>query len=297
MTTFSIAGIQMDAPQGDNLGAMSKQLDITVARFPWVEMVMFGELCAFGSNLQAAQPMPGPAEEHFCGLAKMHGIWLVPGSFYELLDGKIYNTAPVINPLGEVVTRHRKIFPFEPYEQGVEGGLEHTVFDIPNVGRFGVSICYDSWFPETSRALAYLGAEVILHPTLTNTIDREFELSIARSTAGTNQLYFVDVNNTGQLGYGQSVVVNPEGDVLYQAGRGPEIIPVVVDFDLVRRTRSEGIKNLGQPLKSFRNSQIQYPQYTAADRSAYLSALGPLQHKSKPVYEDQTRSNLKTGQR
>ncbi|WP_199899212.1 carbon-nitrogen hydrolase family protein [Sneathiella glossodoripedis] len=166
MTTFAVAGIQMEAPFGDNLDAMSREIDIVMARFPWVEMIMFGELCAFGPSLQAAQSMPGPAEEHFCSLARKHGIWLIPGSMYELLDDKIYNTSPVIDPSGNVVTRHRKIYPFQPYEEGVEGGLEHTVFDVPNVGRFGVSICYDSWFPETSRALVSLGAEVILHPTL-----------------------------------------------------------------------------------------------------------------------------------
>jgi len=293
MTTFSIAGIQMDAPFGDNLASMSKQLDLTIARFPWVEMVMFGELCAFGPNLHTAQPMPGPAEMHFCALAKKHDIWLIPGSFYELHEGKIYNTAPVINPQGDVVVRHRKIYPFEPYEQGVEWGLEHTVFDIPDVGRFGVSICYDSWFPETSRALAYLGAEVILHPTLTNTIDREFEQTIARATAGTNQLYFVDVNNTGQLGYGQSIIVGPEGDIVHQAGRGAEIMPVVLDMELVRRTRRDGIKGLGQPLKSFRDSDISFPQYEDTNRSGVLADLGPLEPKCKPDYGEQKGLKLK----
>jgi deaminated glutathione amidase len=279
MTNFAIAGIQMDAIHGDNLAKMSLEIEVTMLRFPWVELIMFGELCAFGSNLQSAQPMPGPAEEHFQMLARKHGIWLIPGSLYEIKNGKIYNTSPVIDPEGNVVARHRKIYPFLPYEQGVEGGLEHTIFDIPDVGRFGVSICYDSWFPETSRALAYLGAEVILHPTLTNTIDRDFELSIGRATAGTNQLYFVDVNNTGQLGYGKSAIFSPEGDVMHLAGRGSETIPVTLDLELVRRTREEGLKNLGQPLKSFRDSNISFPQYDGNKDSAPLTGLGPLAPK------------------
>lgn len=291
MTTFAVAGIQMEAPFGDNLDAMSREIDIVMARFPWVEMIMFGELCAFGPSLQAAQSMPGPAEEHFCSLARKHGIWLIPGSMYELLDDKIYNTSPVIDPSGNVVTRHRKIYPFQPYEEGVEGGLEHTVFDVPNVGRFGVSICYDSWFPETSRALVSLGAEVILHPTLTNTIDREFEMSIGRATAGINQSYFVDINNTGKLGYGQSAVFGPEGNVIYQAGRGAECIPVVLDLGLVRRTREEGLMGLGQPLKSFRDSRIAYPQYDDLGRSRFALDLGPLKHRNKgPVTENKLKS-------
>lgn len=291
MTTFAVAGVQMEAPYGDNLDAMSREIDLTMVRFPWVDMVMFGELCAFGPNLQAAQPMPGPAEEHFCSLARKYGIWIVPGSMYELLDGKIYNTSPIIDPSGNVVARHRKIYPFQPYEQGVEGGLEHTVFDVPGVGRFGLSICYDSWFPETSRALVSLGAEVILHPTLTNTIDRDFELSIGRTTAGTNQAYFVDINNSGRLGYGQSAVFGPEGNIIHQAGRGAECIPVVLDLELVRRTREEGIMGLGQPLKSFRDSRIAYPQYDDLGRSRFASNLGPLQHRDKSIFQKNKRRN------
>lgn len=294
MTTFAIAGIQMDAPFGDNLGLMSREIGIAVARFPWVEMIMFGELCAFGPDLQAAQPMPGPAEEYFCSLARKHGIWLIPGSFYEVHEGQIYNTSPVINPAGEVVTRHRKIYPFQPYEQGVTGGLEHTVFDVPEVGRFGLSICYDSWFPETSRALASLGAEVILHPTLTNTIDRDFELSVSRTTAGINQLYFVDINNTGRLGYGQSAIFSPEGDVLHQAGRGAEIIPVFLDLNLVRRTREEGIKGLGQPLKSFRDSNISFPQYDSKGQSFFQTKLGPLKKLERPERVTTPPMNIKS---
>ena len=53
----------------------------------------------------------------------------------------------------------RKMFPFEPYEANVAAGREFLVFDVPSVGRFGLSICYDMWFPETSRTLAAMGAE------------------------------------------------------------------------------------------------------------------------------------------
>jgi deaminated glutathione amidase len=295
MTNFAIAGIQMDAIRGDNLTKMSLEIERTMRRFPWVELIMFGELCAFGSNLQSAQPMPGPAEEHFQMLARKHGVWLIPGSMYEIKNGKIYNTSPVIDPEGKVVTRHRKIYPFLPYEKGVEGGLEHTVFDIPEVGCFGVSICYDSWFPETSRALAYLGAEVILHPTLTNTIDRDFELSVGRATAGTNQLFFVDINNTGQLGNGKSVIYSPEGDILHLAGPGAETIPVTLDLELVRRTREEGLKNLGQPLKSFRDSKISFPQYKGNRDSIHLAGLGPLALKANRSAAKPSKHRIKIG--
>jgi predicted amidohydrolase len=276
MNNFAIAGIQMDAINGDNLDHMTRQIDQVMKRYPWVQLIMFGELCASGTSFNSAQPMPGATEDHFCGIAKNHSIWLIPGSMYEIDGDRIYNTAPVINPQGEVVTRHRKLYPFEPYEKGVEAGQQHTVFDIPDVGRFGVSICYDMWFPETVRALAYLGAEVILHPTLTNSLDRDLELSIARSSAITNQCYFVDINSSGSLGNGKSIVVGPEGEIIHQSDRKEEQIPVILDLDRVGFTRESGVLGLGQPLKSFRDHKISYPQYKSGAVSDAFDRLGTL---------------------
>jgi predicted amidohydrolase len=102
----------------------------------------------------------------------------------------------------------------------VEAGKEFLVFDVPEVGRFGISICYDMWFPETSRTLVAMGAEVILHPSMTDTIDREVELSIARAIAVTNQCYFFDINGVGDGGVGSSIVVGLSGYVIHAAGGG-----------------------------------------------------------------------------
>ena len=280
MTTFAIAGVQLEAPQGDNLDLISRHVDRVKARFPWVRMVVFGELCPFGSDPGNAQPMPGPAEDHLRGLARKHDVWLIPGSLYEADGDKIFNTAPVIDPKGEVVARHRKIYPFMPYEKGIDPGDSHTVFDVPDVGRFGLSICYDMWFPETTRALAWMGAEVILHPSLTNTIDRELEVTLARANASMNQCYFIDINNAGALGLGQSVIVGPEGDVVHLAGRTQETIPVVVDLERVRRTRRTGLMGLGQVLKSFRDGAVSFPQYAEGAKSPTLEGYGPLRMMS-----------------
>ncbi len=276
MTVFSIACIQTDYGLGDNVEAMTRDLGKVMRRYPWVEMVMFPELAAFGPNSDNAQVMPGSAEAQICALAAKYAIWLLPGSMYELSGKDIYNTASVINPQGEVVGRYRKMYPFAPYEQGISSGQEFLVFDVPDVGRFGVSICYDMWFPETTRALAWLGAEVILHPTLTNTIDRDSELAIARASAITNQCYFLDVNCGGDLGYGKSILLGPEGDILHQADRAGEFMPVDLDLERVRRVRNKGHLNLGQLLKSFRDGEIDYPQYRRGARSPVLDNLGPL---------------------
>jgi predicted amidohydrolase len=292
MTTFAIAGIQMDAPVADNLDRIGRQVDRTMARFPWIQMILFGELCVFGPRPSTAQSMPGPAEAHLCGLACKHGIWLVPGSMYELADGQIFNTSPVINPDGEVVARYRKMYPFLPFEKGVAGGAECLVFDVPEVGRFGLSICYDSWFPETTRTLAWLGAEVVLHPTLTNTIDRDLELSISRASAITNQCYFVDINSCGDLAYGRSLVVGPEGDVIHQAGDAQEIIPVIVDFARVRRTRRNGLLGMAQPLKSFRDAEHAFPPYAKGAFSRPLESLGDLEMPGAGTKESRPEADL-----
>jgi predicted amidohydrolase len=247
-------------------------------------MVLLGELAAHGSGTARAEPTAGPAEQEFCRIAKTLGIWLLPGSFYVRESGSVYNLMPVINPAGEVVARHRKMFPFMPYESGVTAGRDFVVFDVPAVGRFGVSNCYDMWFPETTRTLVTMGAEVILHPSMTNTLDRDVELAIARANAAINQCYFFDINVAGKLGRGQSIVCGPGGEVLYQAGGGREIVPVEVDLDYVRRVRRSGWHGLGQVLKSFRDRAVDFPVYANRQQQfEALSALGPLQLPTRQV--------------
>jgi len=278
---FGIAGVQMQVSAfEDNVARMSAYVKHIRLRFPWVRMVLFSELCALGPSHAKAEPLPGPTEQRLCELAKETGLWLIPGSLFELAGGKVYNTTSVINPQGEVISRFRKLFPFRPYEKNVEGGTEFCVFDVPGAGRFGVSICYDMWFPETTRQLVAMGAEVILHPTMTDTIDREVELAIARASAVTNQVYFFDINGVGDGGVGRSIVCDPSGYVLHQSEVGPEIIPIEVDFVRLRRERERGLRTLGQPLKSFRDRDCDFSVYRRdSGADAYLKTLGPL---SKP---------------
>ncbi len=276
-SSFGIAGLQLAFAPGDNIEQLIAEIGLVATRFPWVSMIVAGELCGFGANTAFAECMPD-AEARLCRAAAAHSLWIIPGSLYENRDGAIFNTTPVINPQGEVIARYRKIFPFQPYERGIEPGNEFVVFDVPEVGRFGISICYDMWFPETTRSLVSLGAEVILHPTMTNTIDREPEISITRASALVNQCYFVDINVAGDLGVGQSVICGPGGEIIYQAGVGREIIPFEIDLDYLRRCRERGWQGLGQPLKSFRDNPIVYPAYAAARApSAALESLGALE--------------------
>ncbi len=281
MTPFAIAGLQLNlSARQDNLHHIQERVGHLMSLFPWVQMIVLSELAAFGPSPAKAQPLPGPAEEMFGLLAARHRVWLLTGSLFERSGGKVYNTATILDPSGGVVARYRKMFPFLPYEEGVEPGTEFLVFDVPDAGRFGVSICYDLWFPETSRMLAALGAEVILHPSMTTTTDRDVELAIARATAAIDQCFVVDVNGVGDGGVGKSIIVGPAGDVIHQAGDGPELMPLEIDLDRVRRTREFGLRGLGQPLKSFRDRRVEFPVYQPEARDRFFRGLGPL---SKPA--------------
>ena len=188
---------------------MRHRLKVMMHLYPWVQMVLFSELCVFGPGLARAQRLPGPAEEELRAMAPEFGLWLVPGSLYENRDGRIYNATPVIDPQGNVVARYRKMFPFTPLEEGVAPGDEFCVFDVPDVGRFAVLNCYDLWFPETMRTVTAMGAEVILHPVMTHTIDRDVDLNVAKASAAMFQAYVFDINGLDAGGNGQSCVLDP----------------------------------------------------------------------------------------
>jgi predicted amidohydrolase len=104
--------------------------------------------------------------------------------------------------------------PYEPYKPGDR----FAVFDLPNVGRVGLSIYFDAWFPEVSRHLAWMGAELIINPTQTTSRDRTQEVVLTRANAVVNQVFVVSVNAAAPCGIGHSLVVDPEGGVRVEAG-------------------------------------------------------------------------------
>jgi predicted amidohydrolase len=272
---FGIAGVQMSVEKWNTHATIDKMSDVALnisKNFPWIKLVMFHELIVPGLvqfvtpedkdwYLKNAEAIPGPLTERLQTLARKTRQWLIPGSMWELEGDKMYNTALVISPDGDIVAKYRKMFPWLPYEAGTSAGNEFCVFDIPDVGRFGLMICYDMWFPEMSRQLSWMGAEVILQPTLTPTSDRPLELAMARANALFNQCYFVSVNGIGEWGGGRSTIIDPDGRVLQEASTNQTFITEMLDLDHVKRTREFGTLGLAQTTKQLRDSGHKFPVY------------------------------------
>lgn len=208
-----------------------------------------------------AEPIPGPMTEALAEIARENKVWLVPGSLYERTDEGVYNTAVVFSPEGELVARYRKCFPWLPYETTLPG-REAVVFDIPGVGRIGLAICHDGAFPELFRQLAWMGAEAVIQPVLTTSSDRSVELVLARANAIANQVHVLSINAAAPHGLGQSVVVDPEGNVRYQAGPNEEVITDVLDFGAVDRVREFGTLGLNRMWEQLDTScRLELPVY------------------------------------
>lgn len=274
---FLIAGIQMAVPiTGRNIAAMTIQVEKTMALYPGTDMIVFSELAMHGPLHACAAADPLADEAVFQALAAKHRVWIIPGTYFVHREDRTYNHSIVINPDGEIVGRYDKMFPFMPFEAGVTGGTEFLIFDVPDVGRFGLSICYDIWIPETTRTLTSAGVEVLIHPVLTGTTDRKAELAIVQATAVMFSCYVIDVNGLDAGGVGRSLVADPTGNVVHQCGQVTEIFPINIDLGLVRQVRAEGANGLGQVLKSYRDRNVAFTTYENGGASTYLDSLGPL---------------------
>ncbi len=287
---FGVAVVQMQVVPWDaerTLERMEQRLRYVRQVFPWVSLVCFPELCPTGVSPLAPRPpelpwdataevIPGPLTERLAEMARRHRVWLQPGSIYERNGEATYNTALVFSPQGELICRYRKMFPWRPWET-LEGGREFCTFDIPGVARFGLCICYDGWFPEVIRTLIWMGAEVIIHPSLTGTVDRSAELVIEQAHAIFNQCYMINANSAPTTGGGRSILVDPNGRVLQQAGTHEAVLTEMIDLDLVRRVRELGSIGLNQHLKQLRDFEGEFPIYTQGIRKGVLfQNLGPL---------------------
>lgn len=266
-------------PAGAPLSGFAAEARRLLGRFPATGMAVFPEthLCGVDTDLadageaemrellwEAAEPLDGPRTRALAELAGDLGIWLLPGTVCERGPrDELFNTALAFSPEGRLVASYRKIFPWRPYEP-YDPGDRFVVFDVPGTGRFGFSVCYDAWFPEVARHLAWMGAEVIVNPVMTTTADREQEVVLARATAIVNQVYVVSVNAAGPSGTGRSLVVDPEGRVRVEApSEGATVLTDVIDLDDVTRVRTYGTAGLNRVWAQFSDADasLELPLY------------------------------------
>jgi predicted amidohydrolase len=254
-----IAAVQATPqPIGAPLDVFAADLRRVLSGSEGVELVIYPELHLFGSEEEAperrnellrrsAAPLDGPLVAELGAIARDAGVWLIPGSVCERGPaGELFNTALVFSPAGELVASYRKIFPWRPYEP-YDPGDRFVVFDIDGVGRFGLSICYDAWFPEVTRHLGWMGAEAVLNIVKTTTPDRAQELVLARANSIVNQTFTVSVNCAGPIGKGQSLIVGPDGTVLRELGDDRlGVIVETIDLDAVSRIHEEGTAGLNR---------------------------------------------------
>ena len=198
-----------------------------------------------------AEPVPGPSTELFGSLAKQHGVVIVCSLFEKRAPGLYHNTAVVLDKDGTIAGRYRKMhIPDDPayYEKFyfAPGDTGFKPIDT-SVGRIGVMVCWDQWYPEAARLMALQGAQLLVYPTAIGGTDddtpeeqqrqREAWMVVQRGHAVANGLPVVSVNRVGREGgitfWGSSFVAGQQGELLFCAS-GSDEQAAIVDIDLHR---------------------------------------------------------------
>ncbi len=195
-------------------------------------------------HLKRAEPATGPSITAMRAKAAEHRIHLIATLYEEESAGLYYDTSFVIDPAGEIVGKYRKVMP------GLYLSLERMYFrfgsrfSVFRVGQWkiGIIICYDTFFPEHARCSAVNGAELIVVPFAAPRVGPWREMMITR--AWENAVYFAPCNKVGpESGWtfgGESMVVDPEGEVLACAGNeGDEIVTATLDRRRVFEVRQK----------------------------------------------------------
>ncbi len=208
------------------------------------------------NNFDLAEPIPGPSTEFFGSLAKELGVVIVTSLFEKRAAGLYHNTAVVIERDGTIAGKYRKMhIPDDPayYEKFyfTPGDLGFHPIDT-SVGRLGVLVCWDQWYPEAARLMALQGAEMLIYPTAIGfessdepaeqQRQREAWTTVQRGHAVANGLPVVAVNRvghetdpSGMTGgiefWGSSFVAGPQGELLYMASDHEEERKII-DIDL-----------------------------------------------------------------
>lgn len=202
----------------------------------------------------------GDTTKLLSSLAKKHGIFIVGGSIPELdqENDKIFNTSLTFSPEGEIIAKHRKVHLFDIDIPGgitfkelvtLSAGDKATVFKVGEFGNVGLGICYDIRFPELAMIASRnpYNSFAMFYPGAFNTTTGPLHWHLlAKARAVDNEMFSVlcsparDVGGDGYQAYGHSLVVDPYGAIVAEAGEGEEILFATLDKDLLPKVR-EGI--------------------------------------------------------
>lgn len=214
---------------------------------------MFNHRWTDEANRAQAEPIPGPSSEWAAAQARLHAVNFHLGSLIELRDGVRYNTSVMYDRQGRELARYSKIHLFDVHlpdgtmyqESGVVSAGDQLVTVECEGVQFGLTICYDLRFPELYRALALLGAEVLLVPaafTVPTGISHWEPLLRARAIE--NGCYVAAAGQWGPCApskapaYGHSLVVDPWGVVIAQCSEGVTTVTAEIDLEQLRAVRS-----------------------------------------------------------
>lgn len=230
-----------------NIEKIRRNVDALMNGMNRPEMILGPELC-LGPN--AKDLIPGKLTDILSQIAKEYRIYFLPGSFKEIVQSVqeieiLYNTLPIFNPEGEIIDIYRKICPYYPVESTITPGNSYVIFSIREKDiKVGVMICHDWCFPEISRNLTLMGAEILIRPAIDPEGLYECFRNVPSVRALENQAYFISLNATGSYAgtnaYGHSMIADPEGKIIYEAGRTEINYCITLDADFVQRTRTYG---------------------------------------------------------
>lgn len=222
------------------------------------DLVILPEMwnCPYETSLfpEYAEEMENsPTVEAISRAAKEESIYIVAGSIPEKHQGNIYNSSFFFNPQGEIIGVHRKVHLFDIDVEGeisfkesltLTAGNEVTVVDT-ELGKIGICICYDMRFPELLRLMTLDGAQLIVVPGAFNlTTGPAHWKPLIQVRAVDNQVFMAAVSpardtNASYVAYGHSMVADPWGTILKEAGTGETIIYHSIDLSMIKKIRSE----------------------------------------------------------
>jgi omega-amidase len=263
---IALVQINIKPTKDDNIKSVKKLLEKKKKHD--IDLIVLPEMfnCPYSNQffLDFAESFPSSTYFFLSETAKKYSSFVIGGSIPEKAGDHIYNTSLIFDREGKFVSKHRKTHLFDINIQDkisfkesdtFSKGNDITVF-VADFAKIGVAICYDMRFPELIRRMTLAGAEIIVVPAAFNMVTGPAHWHlIARTRAVDNQIFFIvsspaRYNNNIYKAYGHSMIVNPWGKVIADAGIKEKILIKKIDLEMVAKTRKE------LPLLSHRREEI-----------------------------------------